>query len=182
MNERVAVGRIVRAHGVSGEVVVRTLSDVRRWRKGDQFALSFDRTPRPVRGTAPIPESLTTISVRENGDFLVIQFQEITDRDQAQRVSGGYLEVSERASLPGKWLFYNDDLLGFTAKGPGLGMKGSRTSSEHGSPSLGTTAAAAHSKSGGDKLGSVKVETSTSARTDLNKDSKFTQKGSGNIE
>ena len=49
---------------------------------------------------------------REDGNFLYLKFREIADRTAAEKIIGGYLEVTKRSKLRGKWIFYIDDLIG----------------------------------------------------------------------
>ncbi len=100
----------MKAHGLQGEVVLRSLSDAaRKWKRGEEFFLSFDTTPKGV-----FPERLTLVSTRIDGEFIRVAFREITDRNTAEALIGSYLEVTERSKPTGKWFFYIDDLVGLT--------------------------------------------------------------------
>lgn len=90
--ERIEVGRIVRAHGVRGELLVESLSDVPgRFARGARFDLvrgDGTRQSVVVRSAAwPMPGRLT------------VTFEGIDDRDAAEAIRGARLEV-ERAAVP----------------------------------------------------------------------------------
>lgn len=90
--ERIEVGRVVRPHGVRGELLVESLSDVPgRFARGARFELvQADGARRRVtiRSSAwPMP------------DRLMVTFEEIADRNAAEAVRGARLEV-ERAAVP----------------------------------------------------------------------------------
>ncbi|HET8525291.1 MAG TPA: ribosome maturation factor RimM [Actinomycetota bacterium] len=90
----VAVGRITRAHGVHGEVAVLVISEVpERFRDG--------ATVWTERGRA-----LTVSASRSHGDRLLVRFEGLGDREQADALRGTLLVVPESASpaLPeGSW-------------------------------------------------------------------------------
>jgi 16S rRNA processing protein RimM len=93
----VTVGRITKAHGVHGEVAVENRSDnPDRWAPG---AVVFDD-----RGRA-----FTVRSVRPHGPRLLVTFEGIEDRTDAERLTGTTLQVPESwlPSLPeGTWWSY----------------------------------------------------------------------------
>jgi 16S rRNA processing protein RimM len=93
----VAVGRIVKAHGVHGEVAVENRSDnPDRWVPG---AVVFDERGR----------SLTVRSVRPHGSRLLVTFEGIEDRTAAERLHGTTLQVPESWLPPlpeGSWWSY----------------------------------------------------------------------------
>ena len=76
----VVVGRIVRAHGIRGEVVV----DIRT----DEPAARF-RAGVVLRAGA---RSLTIRSARAHADRLLVAFAEIGDRNEAEALRGAVLE------------------------------------------------------------------------------------------
>jgi 16S rRNA processing protein RimM len=79
----VAVGRVAKAHGVRGEVAVENRSDnPERWAEGSTV---FDEHGR----------SLTIRSVRPHGDRLLVTFEEIAGRTEAEALAGGALVVPE---------------------------------------------------------------------------------------
>jgi len=90
----VAVGRIGRAHGVHGEVSVLILSDVaERFSVGAELRLEDGRR-------------LIVAGARPHRDRLLVRFQGIDDRTQAEALQASLLVVPESASprLPeGSW-------------------------------------------------------------------------------
>jgi 16S rRNA processing protein RimM len=90
----VAVGRIGRAHGVTGELSVLVLSEVpERFADGAVLWLEDGR-------------SLTVASSRPHKDRLLVRFREIPDRTVAETLSGALLVVSASSSPPlpeGSW-------------------------------------------------------------------------------
>jgi 16S rRNA processing protein RimM len=90
----VAVGRITRAHGVHGEVAVLVISEVpERFRDGATVWTDDGR-------------ALTISASRSHGDRLLVRFDGVADREQADALRGTLLVVPESASpeLPeGSW-------------------------------------------------------------------------------
>jgi 16S rRNA processing protein RimM len=90
----VAVGRVGRAHGVRGEVSVLVLSEVEdRFADGAEVFLEDGR-------------SLTVGSSRPHRGRLLVRFDEVRDRDEAEALRGAMLVVPESMSptLPeGSW-------------------------------------------------------------------------------
>jgi 16S rRNA processing protein RimM len=83
--ERVAVGRVVAAHGLRGEVVVEVLSDVPgRFAPGASLLLT-------LAGTAP--RRLAVVSSRPHKDHLLVRLETVEDRNAAEALRGGLLEV-----------------------------------------------------------------------------------------
>lgn len=90
----VAVGRIARPHGVTGEIAVVVLSEVpERFAEGATVWLEDGR-------------ALTVGSSRPHKDRLLVRFREVADRAQAEELHGALLVVPESMSprLPeGSW-------------------------------------------------------------------------------
>lgn len=83
--ELLAVGLIARAHGVRGEVAVQPLSEVKsRFEAGSTLLLG----PTGER-------ALTVAGSRPHGHRLLVRFEEIHDRDEADSVRGRLLLVRE---------------------------------------------------------------------------------------
>jgi 16S rRNA processing protein RimM len=105
--ETVAVGRVLRPHGVRGEVVVQVLSDVPgRFDKGSRVL--------GVREGAPLPPiSLTVAASRPHKSGAVVRFEGFEDPDQAGELRGLDLEVS-RSEVPEAppGTYYQYELLG----------------------------------------------------------------------
>jgi|SRR5262245_18648055 len=90
----VAVGRITRAHGVRGEVAVLVISEV-------PGRFSNGATVWTEDGRA-----LTVSAARSHGDRLLVHFEGVVGREQADALRGRLLVVPESASpeLPdGSW-------------------------------------------------------------------------------
>jgi 16S rRNA processing protein RimM len=99
----IAVGRIGRAHGVKGEVSVLPLSEVAsRFEPGSRLFLS-EGEDRPV----------TVRAARRHHSRVLVAFQGVTDRDQAEAMQGAYLFVpaSEAPTLP-EGAFWTHELVG----------------------------------------------------------------------
>ena len=115
-DDAIEVARIVDAWGLKGWIKVapfaanpQALYSSRRW-----FVLPSER-PGPARspGAAPIPTLLKITEVKEHGDVVIAQAQEVPDRDGAEALRGARVFVS-RASFPtaGPDEFYWVDLIG----------------------------------------------------------------------
>ncbi|HVB92065.1 MAG TPA: ribosome maturation factor RimM [Acidimicrobiales bacterium] len=94
------MGRVTKAHGLRGEVVVQLWTDLtERLHPGSVLT-----TPR---GT------LTVESAKPFGDRWIVQFEGIVDRSQAERMRGIELEA-EAVEIPGKlWVH---ELVGATVR------------------------------------------------------------------
>lgn len=89
--ERVAVGRVLRPHGVRGEVVVEVLSDV-PGRLAPGRSLKASWAGRPAR-------NLTVESYRVHKTGALVRFAGSEDRDQAEELRDALLEV-DRSEVP----------------------------------------------------------------------------------
>ena len=86
----IAVGRITRAHGVRGEVAVLPLSDFEaRFQAGSRL-FAGDRAHRP----------LVVVSSRPDRQRILVSFDQLRDRDDAEAVAGEYLFVPADAAPP----------------------------------------------------------------------------------
>jgi 16S rRNA processing protein RimM len=103
--ESVTVGRVLRPHGVRGEVVVEVLSDV-----PDRF----DRGSRMLgirEGRPPVPLQVAAVRVHKSG--AVVRFEGCEDRDRAEELRDLWLEVPRSevpAAEPGT--YYQYELVG----------------------------------------------------------------------
>lgn len=109
------MGRITRAHGVKGEVSVLPLSEV---------PSRFDPGSRLFAGEGS-DRPLTVASARPHRARLIVAFEEVGDRDQAEGLGGVYLFVptATAPSLP-KGAYWPHDLVGcdvVTEEGRSLG-------------------------------------------------------------
>lgn len=106
--ETVAVGRVLRPHGVRGEVVVEVISDVPgRFDAGSVLLAS--REGEPGRPLAP----LTIAAGRPHKSGALVRFAGFDDRDRAEELRGVWLEVPRSqvpAAEPGT--YYQYELLG----------------------------------------------------------------------
>jgi len=104
MNQQqfLAVGRIVGAHGIRGEVKVKTLTDFpERFVAGAQFFIENEPQPRAIA------------SVRPHKGMLLIRFDDVNNRNIAETLQKKYLFVPREEAMPlGKDEFYEDELLG----------------------------------------------------------------------
>jgi 16S rRNA processing protein RimM len=88
----IAVGRITRAHGVGGEVAVLPLSQVAGRFEAGSRVLAGEDGDRP----------LVVVAARPHRSRLLVRFDGVSDRDQAEALRGTYLFVpaSESPALP----------------------------------------------------------------------------------
>jgi 16S rRNA processing protein RimM len=94
--DRVEVGRVLRPHGVHGEVVVEPYSDLpERFEAGAEL-LSAGRR-------------VTVETVRPHRGGLLVRFEGVPDRDAAEVLRGSVLEIA-RAAVPeapeGTWYYF----------------------------------------------------------------------------
>jgi 16S rRNA processing protein RimM len=112
----IAVGRITRAHGVNGEVAVLPLSQVpSRFEPGARVLAGEDQQ-----------RSLVVAAARPHRSRLLIRFDGVSDRDQAEALQGMYLFVAAATSpeLPAGE-FWAHQLIGCavsTVEGRSLGL------------------------------------------------------------
>lgn len=116
----VAVGRITRPHGVTGEVAVVVLSEVPgRFADG---AIVWLEDGRP----------LTVGTSRPHKDRLLVRFREVADRAQAESLHGALLVVPESLSPPlleGSW--WDHQLIGCSVRTEGGCVLGALTEVIH---------------------------------------------------
>jgi 16S rRNA processing protein RimM len=82
------VGRIVRPHGVRGEVLVEISTDEPADRYAVGSTLVTDR---------PVPSTLTVDTQRPHQGRLIVAFREVPDRDAAETLRGVLLRVDSDA-------------------------------------------------------------------------------------
>jgi 16S rRNA processing protein RimM len=103
--ESVTVGRVLRPHGVRGEVVVEVLSDV-----PDRFARG-SRMQGIREGRPPVPLEVAAGRAHKSG--AVVRFEGCEDRDRAEELRGLWLEIPRSqvpAAEPGT--YYQYELVG----------------------------------------------------------------------
>lgn len=88
--EWIAVGRIARGHGVKGDVSILPLSELEsRFDPGAKLFAGEDQA-RP----------LTVASARKHGNRLLVSFEGVSDRTEADRLRGLYLFVPASSVPP----------------------------------------------------------------------------------
>ncbi|NIA26222.1 MAG: ribosome maturation factor RimM [Gammaproteobacteria bacterium] len=103
----VRVGRILKAHGIRGEVVVVSESDYpERFVRGATFNTEIDTT-------------LTVRSIRVHKGAILVAFEGITDRSAAEGLRGTtlFITVDERRQLEDEE-FWPEDLEGLDVRDP----------------------------------------------------------------
>lgn len=91
---RLVVGRIVRPHGVRGELVVQPLSDAPdRFQPGAELAFGDPDGEVPLR-------PLVVAAVRDDRGRLLVGFEGVADRDAAESLRGGLLSIPREAARP----------------------------------------------------------------------------------
>ena len=112
----VAVGRVVKAHGLRGELVVEVRTDEpdKRFAVGTSLRLADDS------------RRVTVSSMRRHGERLVVRFEGITDRSSADDLRGAVLTV-DQAELPpteDPEEFYDHQLIGLAVEQAGSSPAG----------------------------------------------------------
>ncbi|WP_028663243.1 ribosome maturation factor RimM [Saccharomonospora halophila] len=110
---QVVVGRVVKPHGIRGELAV----DVRTDSPGDRFAEDTVLTGRDRNGST---RQLTVAAVRPHGGRLLVRFAEVPDRSAAEDLRGLHL-LAEAEALPpleDPDEFYDHELEGLRAELP----------------------------------------------------------------
>ncbi|RMH21515.1 MAG: 16S rRNA processing protein RimM [Acidobacteria bacterium] len=103
--ETVVVGRVRRAHGLRGEVLVESWSDVAgRFARGQELLLH-----RP----GETPRALRIAASRRHGSGLRLRFEGVGDRDAAAALAGAELEVRRQQVPPAEdGAYYYFELVG----------------------------------------------------------------------
>jgi 16S rRNA processing protein RimM len=118
MNEYLIIGKIGGAHGVRGEMRVSPITDdVRRFRALSDCVIL---TPaEKLLRTARISEKRVT------GDTVLVTFEGVSDRDEAQKLTGFYLAVKRGDAPPlEKGRYYIADMIGCTVADQTIGVIG----------------------------------------------------------
>lgn len=107
--DTVAVGRILRPHGIQGEVVVEVLSDVPdRLAPGRRLLLTRDK-PGPATPAATV----VVKTERPHKTGALVRFEGVEDRNQAEELRGAWLEVLQsEVPEPPAGTYYQYQLLG----------------------------------------------------------------------
>jgi len=104
-DETILVGRIGAAHGIKGEVRVKSFTD--------PVEAIADYGPLSL----PDGKTLTIERMRPQGEMLVVKFREIGDRTAAEKLTNRELSIP-RSALPepeDEETFYHADLIGLEA-------------------------------------------------------------------
>jgi 16S rRNA processing protein RimM len=113
--ETVLVGRVLRPHGVSGEVVVQVLSDVPgRFDPGSSLLVADEEgRPGAPAGLPRLPPRLEVETSRPHKGGALVRFAGLADRDGAESLRGVHLAV-ERARVPPapEGTYYHYELVG----------------------------------------------------------------------
>ncbi|MEZ5133120.1 MAG: ribosome maturation factor RimM [Mycobacterium sp.] len=107
------VGRVVKPHGITGELVV----DVRTDEPLERFAVGSRLQLKPSRGGGE-PCEVEVQSARPHGGRLLVRLSGLIDRDGAERVRG-HLFVVDSADLPpldDPDEYYDHELEGMTVR------------------------------------------------------------------
>lgn len=106
---QVSVGYVRRAHGLGGDVIVRPLTDnPDRYRVGAEFGTD-----------EAVPRVLAVLAVRRHNDGVIVRFDGVSTREDAEALQGVTLTIAEaqrRALADGE--YWPDDLEGLVAIDP----------------------------------------------------------------
>jgi 16S rRNA processing protein RimM len=115
------VGRVVKAHGISGELVVdvRTDDPQGRFFAGNRLRLKGSRTgPSSTAGTSASAREVEVESARPHGARMLVRLAGVIDRDGADALRGN-LFIVDSADLPpidDPDEFYDHQLEGLTVR------------------------------------------------------------------
>ena len=127
----VVLGRVGRPHGVKGEVTV----DVRTDEPERRFADGTTLRAEPPKGSASALRSLTVGSSRWHQGVLLVRFEELGDRNQAEAARGIVLcaDLPADASPEDPDEYYDHQLVGLAAYDVDGAELGRVTAVQHGS-------------------------------------------------
>lgn len=122
-DDLILVGRVARAHGIRGQVIVNPDTDFaeQRFRTGQSLLV----------GPGDAPTSRQIRDVRFHQGRPVIRFEGVDTMDAADALAGAeiWVEAGERDPLP-DYTFYRDDLVGCDVVDRGGGSVGTVTAVE----------------------------------------------------
>ena len=104
---QVQIARIGKPHGIRGEVTVQVLTDA----PDERFTAGTQLTVDPAK-LGP----LTVRSARWNKDILLLGFEEIKDRNQAETLRGARLSVDSEDADDDEDAWYEHELVGLEAR------------------------------------------------------------------
>jgi 16S rRNA processing protein RimM len=104
----VPIGKIVRPHGVRGEIKIYPYGETLAFKgKGDEFQVGLSHTGEPCK--------LTVVNLKTHGKFWVGQFQELISRDEAQKLVGEEIYLPQDLLPPtSEAEYYHYQLIGLT--------------------------------------------------------------------
>ena len=107
--DRLVVGRILRPHGVRGELSVEVLSDApERFVPGAEVGVGDPDGPAP-------PEPAVIRAARQHLGRLLLSLEGVDDRDAADRFRGAWLSIPVASARPlGQDEFWPHQLVGLT--------------------------------------------------------------------
>jgi 16S rRNA processing protein RimM len=110
---RIVVGRIVKPHGVQGEVVVEVLSDAaERFARGSTLEAGD-----PAADSKGARRTLTVGSTRDDRGRLLVRFSEVRDRAEADAARGLLLSIArDDVAAPPEGHFYDWQLEGLAVE------------------------------------------------------------------
>jgi 16S rRNA processing protein RimM len=92
--DRLVVGRVLRPHGVRGELSVEVLSDAaERFAPGAELGVGDPDGPEP-------PRTAVVTAARRHQGRLLLSFEGVEDRDAADRYRGAWLSISVTEARP----------------------------------------------------------------------------------
>lgn len=118
MNDYLIIGKLIGAHGVRGEMKIFPITDdVRRFSSISECML-----------LSPNEKLLRTVHVtgrRFTSDTVIVSVEEITDRDEAQKLSGLFIAVkrADAAPLP-EGRYFISDMIGCKVSDSERGLLG----------------------------------------------------------
>jgi 16S rRNA processing protein RimM len=116
--DTVLVGRVLRPHGVRGELVTEVLSDVPGRLDPGSSLLVTDEEGRHAGPS--LPRRLTVAGFRPHKSGALLRFEGIDDRDRAAELRGAWLAVERSAVPPApEGTFYHYQLLGCRCRADG---------------------------------------------------------------
>ena len=110
---RIVVGRIVKPHGIRGELVVEVLSDA-----AERFARgAVLEAGDPQADSEGIRRTMTVRSTRDDRGRLLVHFAEVRDREAADAARGLLLSIArDDAAPPPEGTFYDWQLEGLAVE------------------------------------------------------------------
>ncbi len=114
------IGRVLRPHGIRGEVKVQVFSD-----RSDRFGM-LDHVY--VLNGENTPRKLKILSARNQGALALLTFAEVSDRDAAEALKGQTLFIEDDQMLPApEGKHYIHELIGMEVRTDGGRFSGTLT-------------------------------------------------------